>query len=330
MSAGARGAGMHSVGGHGLAEHACRGRAPFPVAPPALARLQRATTERDGACGRTGDHGGWIGMDAGALLDRAGPAREGTLEAALSSVARPSMRDTIARRLAALIGSGALSVGDALPSERELASAMGVSRETIRSALTILSARGIVSVVHGARTTVASDEVGELGLPRVLPEAAGRGYGLDDIHEGRLLVEGHIAHLVAGRMRPDALDRLAGLIAAQERATGDPVRYLILDREFHALIYRACGNKVLGDLAVTLYSTLLDHRRRVVARPGAIARSIDDHRAILAALKARDGDAVAAAFGVHERRIYETTRQIMEEAGRSNNDTSMTSMGGPS
>lgn len=254
--------------------------------------------------------------DASALLDRAGTD--------LASVPREAMRDTIARRLASLIGSGALAVGDPLPSERELSAAMGVSRETIRNALTVLSTRGLVSVTQGARTTVASDDVGELGMPRVLPGVATGDYTLGDIHEGRLMVEGRISSLVAARIDAEQLDRLGGMIAAQERSTHDPVRYLVSDREFHAVIYRACGNRVLSDLAVTLYSTLLDHRRRVVARPGAIARSIDDHRAILAALRARDGAAVAAAFGVHERRIYETTRQIMEEAGRSNEP----SMGG--
>jgi DNA-binding GntR family transcriptional regulator len=53
----------------------------------------------------------------------------------------------------------------------------------------------------------------------------------------------------------------------------------------------------------------------VVARPGAIATSIADHRTILDALVRRDGDAVVAAFGVHERRIYETTRHAMSQSG---------------
>ena len=65
----------------------------------------------------------------------------------------------MAERFATLIASGALSVGDTLPSERELASAMGVSRETIRGALLILSTQGIVSVVQGARGYLTEFEV---------------------------------------------------------------------------------------------------------------------------------------------------------------------------
>ena len=81
---------------------------------------------------------------------------------ALEKVAHRSMKDVIAERFAGLIASGILSVGDSFPSERDLAATMGVSRETIRGALLILSTKGIVSVVQGARTRVASADVGDL------------------------------------------------------------------------------------------------------------------------------------------------------------------------
>ncbi len=245
-------------------------------------------------------------MDLSNLL-----ARDG---AGLARLSRRSMKDTIAEKLATSIASGVLSVGDPLPSERDLAAAMGVSRETIRGALLILSTRGILSVVQGARTTVASDDVGDLGLSAI-SYARVTAYALDDVHEARLLTEARVAALAAERIDAAALDRLASLIETQVRATDDPVRYLIADREFHTIIYRASGNAVLSDVATTLYSHLLDHRRRVVARKGAIGRSISDHRAILAALATGDGAAAARAFGIHERRIYETTRQLLSEAG---------------
>lgn len=228
----------------------------------------------------------------------------------LEKVAHHSMKDAIAERFATLIASGALSVGDSLPSERELASAMGVSRETIRGALLILSTKGIVSIVQGARTRVISADVGDLGMSALSPGRV-TDYTLDDVHEARLTVEARVARLAAERIDSAALERLSDLIETQEQTTGDPIRYLIADREFHTEIYRACGNAVLSDLAATLYSYLLDHRRRVVAEPGAIERSIGDHREILSALKAGDGAALSAAFGVHERRIYDTTRELM-------------------
>lgn len=243
-------------------------------------------------------------MDAQSLL-----AEDGS---GLGNLPRTSMKDAVADRLATLIASGALSVGDTLPAERDLATSMGVSRETIRGALLILSTRGILTVVQGARTTVASTDLGDLGLGAI-PQANVAGYGLEDVHEARLVIEARVAALLTERATPALLARLSDLIEAQARTVNDPVSFLILDREFHAAAYRACGNAVLSDVAATLWSYLLDHRRRVVARPGAIAVSIDDHRAILAALRAGDPDAAVAAFGTHERRIYETTRRLMAE-----------------
>ncbi|MGR3435117.1 MAG: FadR/GntR family transcriptional regulator [Shimia sp.] len=223
---------------------------------------------------------------------------------------RRSIKQQIADKIAALIGSGVLAVGDPLPAERDLAHAMGVSRETVRGAILILSTHGVLQVVQGARTLVASDDVGELALAP-LPRHTG-GYGLEDVHEARLLVEGRLAALAAERVDAATLDRLDALVADQVAGAGDPVRFLMLDREFHTLVYRAGCNAALADIATTLYAHLLDQRRRVVARPGAVARAIADPRDILAALRARDSAAAAAAFAVHEQRIYDTTRRMLD------------------
>lgn len=239
-------------------------------------------------------------------------------EAGTAHVPRRSMKEAIAQKLATLIASGALSIGDELPSERDLASTMRVSRETIRGAVLILSTRGILSVVQGARTTVASADVGEAALPD-MPYRDVTGYSLDEVHEARLLVEACVARRAAQRIDAAALYRLRELISSQEAAREDPVRFLISDREFHTVIYRAGGNRALADVATTLYAYLLDHRRRVVSQLGAIGSSIDDHRAIYDALALRDGDAVVAAFRVHERRIYETTRRIISAEGMTAN-----------
>lgn len=227
----------------------------------------------------------------------------------MERVAHRSVKDEVAERFATLIASGVLSVGDTLPSERDLAASMGVSRETVRGALLILSTKGIVCIVQGARTRVASADVGSLGMSAL---SGGRvtEYTLGDVHEGRLMVEARVAQLAAPRIEKDALDALSALIKVQEKNTHDPVSFLIADRAFHTIVYQSCGNAVLSDLATTLYSYQLDDRRNAVSKTGAIAQSIADHRAILTALVARDADALARAMGVHERRIYDSTRAL--------------------
>ncbi len=237
---------------------------------------------------------------------RAFAGHDGT---ALGGVPKPSMKDFVVRKIATVIATGVLNVGDALPSERELAAALSVSRETVRGAILILATRGILSVAQGTRTVVASVDVGDLAIQsaRYRDIAA---YSLEDVHKARLLIEDAAARAAATGIDAATLEALAKSIAAQEAATDDPVRFLICDREFHTAIYRASGNAVLADMASDLYSYLLDSRRRVVARPGTIEKSIADHRAILAGLRARDPAAAAEAFAIHETRIYTTTKQL--------------------
>ncbi|MBB3992779.1 DNA-binding FadR family transcriptional regulator [Sulfitobacter undariae] len=234
---------------------------------------------------------------------------------ALEKITHHSIKDTIAERFATLIASGVLGVGDSFPSERDLAATMGVSRETIRGALLILSNKGIVNVVQGARTKVASADVGDLGMSALTSRLV-TDYKLEDVHEARLMVEARVAVLAAQQVEPETLEHLAALIKAQESATDDPVKFLITDREFHTLIYQSCGNAVLSDLATTLYSYLLDHRRHIVGKSGVIAQSIEDHRLILSALRAQDGAALAHALGVHEHRIYDTTRALLAASNK--------------
>ncbi len=229
--------------------------------------------------------------------------------ATLGGAPKKSMKDFVVQKIATFIATGILKSGDPLPSERELAAALSVSRETVRGAILILATHGILSVAQGTRTVVASEDVGELAVQaaRYRDIAA---YSLDNVHEARLLIEAQVVRAAAVKVEAPTLDYLRKSITAQEAASDDPVRFLICDREFHTAIYRSSGNAVLADMAADLYSYLLSHRRRVVSQPGTIATSIADHRLILAGLETHDPDAACAAFAIHETRIYTTTKLL--------------------
>lgn len=206
-----------------------------------------------------------------------------------------------------------MQVGEALPSERDLASAMAVSRETIRAAIKLLAQQGIISIQQGARSRVLTAETGTLALM-----APGRlsvsSYALDEVHSTRQVVEGEVIRLAAERIEASTLAMLERLIEAQKSMLGDALGFLISDRAFHASIYRACGNALLSDLAMDLYGYLADRRRVLIAEPGQIAASIGDHQAIYAALLRRDPEAAVAAFAAHEHRIYTTTQRLVGPA----------------
>ena len=227
------------------------------------------------------------------------------------SIVRHNVRDVVAGKIATLIASGMLQIGDELPSERDLASALQVSRETVRGGIQILAAKNLVAVLHGARTRVIGDDV--------RPEFEGVGqsklinsYGLAEIHRARLAVERQVVGDAAEQIEDRTLRHLDESLTAQQTSLDDPVRFLIIDREFHLVVYRSCGNRVLADFVGNLYGYMMAHRRKVMSEPGAILRSYGDHVAIVRALKSRKRKAAVQAIEAHLNRIYETTLIILE------------------
>jgi DNA-binding FadR family transcriptional regulator len=230
-----------------------------------------------------------------------------------TAVVRHTMRDVVSDKIATLIASGMLQIGDLLPSERDLASALQVSRVTVRGSLQALEARGVIAVAHGVGSRVISTDVGPVrtGLRE---QRLINSYDMEAVHAARLLVECRVVADAATRMEAAALSTLRAAIVTQKAALSDPVSFLISDREFHTTIYQRCGNVVLADFVSDLYSYLMEHRREAVSRPNAIRQSVLDHEAILAALERADPDAAVAAFRIHMDRIYQTTRTIMAAA----------------
>ena len=114
----------------------------------------------------------------------------------------------------------------------------------------------------------------------------------------------------ARNLSAEDIGRLEDSIVAQQAACNDPVRFLICDREFHLTIYYASGNRLLADFVVDLYTYMLEHRRIAMGKPGAIEKSLEDHRFIVNALKMRNPEAVSAAFANHILRIHDTSRAV--------------------
>lgn len=239
------------------------------------------------------------------------------------SITRQTARDAVADKLTTLIATGMLRPGDELPGERELASVLHVSRETVRGAIQILAAKGFIEVSQGSRSRVAAVDLSHLPITIAAPSAIDR-YDLEAVHGARMLVELHVVDQAVDNVTDELLAKLEALLEAQRQLGKDTMRFLICDREFHLAIYRACGNPLLTDFVVDLYGYLMEQRRHAMAVPGATQNSYDDHVAIVDALRRRDRKAVVEAFRGHLTRIYETTREMrarppLEErrAGRS-------------
>jgi DNA-binding FadR family transcriptional regulator len=225
-------------------------------------------------------------------------------------IAKRPVKDQISDKLAYMIHSGLLRPGDELPSERELATTLGVSRETVRSAIATLQAQRMIEVSQGARTKVLGP--GPLPLHEsvsTLGDLKHRSF--EEVAEARAAVEVQVVWLAAQRIKPAQLARLEALLSEQETMLDDPVRFQISDQEFHETLYRACGNELLADVVFDFYGYALDQRRRALQRRGAIAHSVADHRGILQALKTGKPELAVAAMQQHLEQVRRTTLKEM-------------------
>jgi DNA-binding FadR family transcriptional regulator len=203
----------------------------------------------------------------------------------------------VMRLVAAAYLDGQLPAGARLPGERDLAARFGVSRATVREALGRLEAMGALERRKGSGTYLAPDRRADAGLS---PET---------VLEARLAVEPFLAYLAAMRATPAEVVELEAIAVAAEAPDAS---FEVLDGRFHLEIARLARNEVLLDLAERLHSARAGElwgslKERVLRRAGRRRTYERQHRAILAAIAARDGQGASEAM----RRHVETVRQDM-------------------
>ena len=226
-----------------------------------------------------------------------------------SKITKHTMKEQISDKIAYLICSGFLRVGDELPSERELAKALGVSRETVRGAIQALAGRGMLEVSQGARTRVVRSD-GFTLYEAVTTLGELRNYSPQTVYEARMMVESAVVRNAAEHMTKEALQHLDRLLAVQATLFDDPSAFQISDREFHEVIYQSCNNQLLAKFVSDLYAYALDVRRHAISQPGAIKKSYEDHLKVYKAFAAGDAEAAVAAMSSHLVTVYTTSQEF--------------------
>lgn len=162
--------------------------------------------------------------------------------------------ERIADELRAMIVSGELRDGDWLGRESDLVERFAVSRPSLREALRILEAEGLITVVRGVRGGVVVRQPDE----RVTARNAAlvlqfRNTTLADVHEARSIIEPAAARMVASaRDHRAAAEKLRTLIAAQQDVIDDPAAFGKANAEFHKRLVSLAGNQTLEIVAEML------------------------------------------------------------------------------
>jgi GntR family transcriptional repressor for pyruvate dehydrogenase complex len=213
-------------------------------------------------------------------------------------VAAP-LTETAIARLRGLIASGALSPGDRLPPEPELAAQVGASRNTVREAVRALVTARVLDVRRGDGTYVTSLRP-ELLFDGIAfaAELLQADHTLELIAVRRIL-EGAASGLAAHHIDEDTLAELATCLDLMRTAESHEVM-VQHDVRFHALVASASGNATLASLLSGVSGKTIRARVwRGNVDQGVVARTISQHEDIYASLVARDPVLAAATATVH-------------------------------
>lgn len=211
------------------------------------------------------------------------------------------------------IAEGALCIGDRLPPERELCLQLGVSRTSLREAVRILEAYGMVRSSQGDGTYI-TDTFGEnvfefLGFGDMLNRDNFRHL----LHTRRVIETGAAEQAVEAADGKD-VERLAALVDELE-AEKDPRKLGMLDARFHELIIEMSGNPILAALYRMIHKILLRGTSLVITLPTARDVAVRDHREIAESFRKRSKKECAASVRRHLKNTEVLIEKYLNEEG---------------
>ncbi|MFI6994936.1 FadR/GntR family transcriptional regulator [Nonomuraea wenchangensis] len=204
--------------------------------------------------------------------------------------------ERVVEQIEEAVESGALTPGERLPSERELMVQFSVGRSTVREALRVLQARGLVRSrpgdPNGAEVLPFSPVVLKKSMTTLARVSE---LSLGELVQFRMVLDA-TAVLLAARLR--TAEHLAEMAAAvEDMKAADTAAFGAADAAFHDAVARAGGNKLIQvctDVVRAVMAGLVEDRlARAPDREALMRRGVAHHEDVIAALRAGDGPLAA-------------------------------------
>jgi GntR family transcriptional regulator, transcriptional repressor for pyruvate dehydrogenase complex len=224
-----------------------------------------------------------------------------------------AVTDEAIEKLRAMIVSGELRPGDRLPREADLATTLGLSRNSLREAVRALSLVRILDVRQGDGTYVSSLAADSLLEALNFIVEFHHDASVLELLEVRRILEPAASARAAVLITAPTIDQVTEILG---RANADsPVEDLVkADVEFHRAIALAAGNSVLASLIESLSAPT--QRARVwrgMTQEGALQRTLDEHQAIFDAIIRHDPEMARTWATVHVAGVEEWLRNALAE-----------------
>jgi len=174
----------------------------------------------------------------------------------VSPINRQKLSSQIYIELQNYLSTADLNPGDRLPSERELAAALNVSRNSLREAFRVLEILGLIEIIPGSGTYIK-----KVNSDTILPLAMAlsvENNSLQEIMEVRLILECSGAKLAAERRTEQDLIHIQKTLEEMKDAVGNTKNWLDADMRFHYLVVKAANNSLLLRLYYTIADSLTE------------------------------------------------------------------------
>ncbi len=223
-----------------------------------------------------------------------------------SEIRKQRAFEQVLEQIVDLIVSGALKPGDRLPPERALSEMLGISRPSLREALRVLDAMGILDARTGngaATGTVIAAEPGDSLFTLMRLHLALSHFPVDNFLELRKILEGWTMRRAAERRTDADVDALRALVTAMESKLSDRDAFFALDAEFHILIAQIAGNELLNYLMQAIRDAMTQEMNKLSDAWSSweelFAIALSDHKKIVRAIAKGDGAAADKALQLH-------------------------------
>lgn len=216
------------------------------------------------------------------------------------------------QKLMAFITDKGFCLDERLPSEREMVSLLGIGRNSLREALKVLEAIGVVEIKHGSGIFLRKTDVSPNGDSAVwLLIHKNEIFNMITVREALDL---KAIDLISEERYPQIRDQLKACIAAVKKTDLSNDELLQHDLEFHNIIRRASGNDILLNICVALTGNIYDERKVLFSQNQRIEQSLWEHNQIANAFGSNDINQIKQAYVAH----MASTRASIENAQPTN------------
>lgn len=223
--------------------------------------------------------------------------------------------EEIVEQIKMLISRGELKPGDRIPSERELALMLGVSRPSVREAIMVLDAMGFLEARQGGGTYVRTLTDKRIADPLAKLVEKKDPAMLRALAEVRMGLESWSAYLAAQRAEQSEIDEMRRLYAVMEKQAARGGWDSEVDAEFHYVITAASHNSlqmhVLDSVHSLFHTTIQVALMEFYRQEGHVEKLLTQHREIMEAIADHDPERARQKMMTHLAMVEEKMAELL-------------------